>query len=346
MKENEARRLVESYTDMIMRIGTNYLKSTTDAEDICQAVLEKYITTDPQFESPVHEKAWVIRTTINMCKNELKNAFFRKTRPLEEAGDIKSETAPDLGIIDSMSLIKLSDEKKEKMISNLTKISLVRKEGTMKKRIGAKKTAILAIACIAVFAIVGFAYNMAGGIVSHSIQDQYRNFSDLPKLEEEAGIDVKALETFESGYKFRSMSINYITSYGEENEANKYKGISISYEKEGLSKPIGLYMESSVYVSGENMNYAECRKIDGVDVYYKLTQYKWVPDDYELTDEDKKRMDEGSLQISVGSQEVTETTVTNLTWTLDGVYYDIVYTEGALPADELFKIAEEIIKAE
>ena len=79
MEEREARRLVESYTDMIMRIGTNYLKSTTDAEDICQAVLVKYITLNPQFDSLEHEKAWVIRTTINMCKNELKSAFFKKT---------------------------------------------------------------------------------------------------------------------------------------------------------------------------------------------------------------------------------------------------------------------------
>ena len=248
--------------------------------------------------------------------------------------------------IESMSLIRLSDDKKEKMISNLTKISSIRKEGTMKKSIVAKKTAILAIACIAVFGIVGFAYKMAGGIVSHSIRDQYRHFSDLPKLEEKAGIDVKALETYESGYTFRSMSINNITNFGENNETTEYKGISISYEKEGLSKPIGLHMESSVYTSDDKMNYVECRNIDGVDVYYTLTQYKWVPGDYELTDEDRERMDEGSLQISVGSQEVTETTVTNLTWTLDGVYYDIVYTEGVIPADELYEIAKEIINAE
>ena len=35
--------------------------------------------------------------------------------------------------IESMSHIKLSDDKKEKMISDLTKISPIRKEGTMKK---------------------------------------------------------------------------------------------------------------------------------------------------------------------------------------------------------------------
>ena len=102
MEEKEARRLVESYTDMIMRIGTNYLKSMTEAEDICQAVLVKYITSNPQFESLEHEKAWVIRTTINMCKNELKSAFFRKTIPLEESGDLKADTAPDLGITEEV----------------------------------------------------------------------------------------------------------------------------------------------------------------------------------------------------------------------------------------------------
>lgn len=102
MEEKKARRLVESYTDMIMRIGTNYLKSTTDAEDICQAVLVKYITSAPQFDSLEHEKAWVIRTTINMCKNELKSAFFKKTTVLEEADDVKAVTTPDLGITEEV----------------------------------------------------------------------------------------------------------------------------------------------------------------------------------------------------------------------------------------------------
>ncbi len=102
MEEKEARRLVESYTDMIMRIGTNYLKSTVDAEDICQAVLVKYITSSPHFASPQHEKAWVIRTTINMCKNELKSSFFKKTTVLEEADDIKAATSPDLGITEKV----------------------------------------------------------------------------------------------------------------------------------------------------------------------------------------------------------------------------------------------------
>lgn len=58
----------------------------------------------------------------------------------------------DKEYIESMSLIKLFDDKKEKMISDLTKISPIRKEGAMKK-IGVRKTAIVIAACIMVFGV-------------------------------------------------------------------------------------------------------------------------------------------------------------------------------------------------
>ena len=70
--------------------------------------------------------------------------------------------------IESMSLIKLSDDKKEKMISDLTKISPIRKEGTMKKRMGVKKTAIIVAACIMVFGVTAAASGIATGVVSHN----------------------------------------------------------------------------------------------------------------------------------------------------------------------------------
>lgn len=38
MNEAQARRLVEQYADMILRISFQYLKHTMDAEDICQTV--------------------------------------------------------------------------------------------------------------------------------------------------------------------------------------------------------------------------------------------------------------------------------------------------------------------
>lgn len=78
MEEQEARRLVECYSDMILRLSLGYLKSRQEAEDICQNVFLKYISTNTVFHSEEHEKAWIIRTTINACKDTLKSAYHKK----------------------------------------------------------------------------------------------------------------------------------------------------------------------------------------------------------------------------------------------------------------------------
>ena len=64
----EAERLVQTYSDMILRLSYTYLKSTQDAEDICQTVFLKLLTGGMVFDSPEHEKAWILRTAANACK--------------------------------------------------------------------------------------------------------------------------------------------------------------------------------------------------------------------------------------------------------------------------------------
>lgn len=102
MNEAQARRLVETYADMILRISYQYLKHTMDAEDICQTVFLKYLTAKPRFESLEHEKAWMIRTTINTCKDHLKSAFFRRTVPFEEAANLAAPAVPESGILPAL----------------------------------------------------------------------------------------------------------------------------------------------------------------------------------------------------------------------------------------------------
>lgn len=100
----QASRLVSRYADMILRISYQYLKQTCDAEDICQSVFEKYLIANLRFQSPEHEKAWIIRTTINACKDHLKSAFFRRTAPLEEAETIAATPVqvPDTDLLEAM----------------------------------------------------------------------------------------------------------------------------------------------------------------------------------------------------------------------------------------------------
>lgn len=102
MDTQQANRLVAQYANMILRISYQYLKQTYDAEDICQTVFLKYLTKAPQFESEQHEKAWIIRTTVNACKDYLKSSFFRRTVALDEADAIAAPTVPDTPILDAL----------------------------------------------------------------------------------------------------------------------------------------------------------------------------------------------------------------------------------------------------
>lgn len=77
--------LVEKYSDMILRIAYTYLKSKTDAEEVMQDVFLQIIDKRPDFQDATHEKSWIIRTTINLCKNTL-NRFWNKHKlPIDEA---------------------------------------------------------------------------------------------------------------------------------------------------------------------------------------------------------------------------------------------------------------------
>lgn len=97
----EAERLVNTYSDLILRLSYTYLKSTQDGEDICQGVLLKLLDEDRVFQSREHEKAWVVRTAINTCKDELR-AFRRKAVPLEQVPEAPAPEPPRSDVLEAV----------------------------------------------------------------------------------------------------------------------------------------------------------------------------------------------------------------------------------------------------
>lgn len=82
--EQEAGLAIEKYSDMVRRICFVQLKNYHDVEDVFQDVFLKYILNDKPFDSEVHEKAWMIRVTINECRDNLKSFFKRKVLSINE----------------------------------------------------------------------------------------------------------------------------------------------------------------------------------------------------------------------------------------------------------------------
>lgn len=74
---------LDQYGDMIVRLAFSCLKSREDAEDVLQDVMLKMLENQPAFESGEHEKAWLIRVTINICRNRLRSPW-RRHKELDE----------------------------------------------------------------------------------------------------------------------------------------------------------------------------------------------------------------------------------------------------------------------
>ena len=65
------------YSDMVYRLALARCKSRPDAEDILQDVFMRYVRRNPTFDSSEHQRAWMIRTTIN-CSNSFLSSTWRK----------------------------------------------------------------------------------------------------------------------------------------------------------------------------------------------------------------------------------------------------------------------------
>lgn len=83
-RENYIHYLIEKYSDMLIRITYSYMKNLSDAEDITQDIFIKLLEKKPIFENEEHEKAWLIRVSINLSKDKLKSSYFKNTEPLDD----------------------------------------------------------------------------------------------------------------------------------------------------------------------------------------------------------------------------------------------------------------------
>ena len=93
--EEEANRAIERYSDTVRRLCMIHLKNYADTEDIFQTVFLKYVLSRASFESEEHEKAWIIRVTINACKDLLKSFFRSRTVSLDQLLDQAAPQGPD-----------------------------------------------------------------------------------------------------------------------------------------------------------------------------------------------------------------------------------------------------------
>ena len=88
--DKEVNEIYDRHKKTLYRICFAYMKNHTDTEDAVQDTFFKLIESVPRFENEAHEKAWLIRTASNVCKNELKH-WRRKVENIEDHFDIDGD---------------------------------------------------------------------------------------------------------------------------------------------------------------------------------------------------------------------------------------------------------------
>ena len=65
-------QIFRDYYQLIYRVAFSQVKNHADAEDITQEVFLKIIRHDMRYQSMEHERAWIVRVTVNLCRDLLK----------------------------------------------------------------------------------------------------------------------------------------------------------------------------------------------------------------------------------------------------------------------------------
>ena len=92
LSEQEFNKKYELYSQELMNISYGYTKSKDDSLDIIQNVFTKLVNNPKQFNNLNEEKYWLIRVTLNECKDFLRK---KSRRPIVNADLVNSFAKTD-----------------------------------------------------------------------------------------------------------------------------------------------------------------------------------------------------------------------------------------------------------
>ena len=89
-------KMIDKYSNMIYKLALVRTKTKENSEEVYQEVFLRLAKKLPNFESEEHEKAWLIRVTINCSKNLLNTNFLRVTTELNDEIPIETKERHDI----------------------------------------------------------------------------------------------------------------------------------------------------------------------------------------------------------------------------------------------------------
>lgn len=87
MERTEFETAARLHGDMVYRLALHYFGNLADAEDTVQEVFLRLYTWQEPFDSGEHLRRWLLRVTVNVCKDTLKSPWRKRRVFLERLPD-------------------------------------------------------------------------------------------------------------------------------------------------------------------------------------------------------------------------------------------------------------------
>ena len=94
LTDTQFSEYAQKYIDTVYRVAFSMLKNPHDADDVTQEVFLKLYTARGEFQSEAHVKNWLVKVTVNTCRNVFRTPW-RKVEDIEEYAQTLAFETPE-----------------------------------------------------------------------------------------------------------------------------------------------------------------------------------------------------------------------------------------------------------
>ena len=166
------------------------------------------------------------------------------------------------------------------------------------------------------------------------------------ELQKELGSVPTLVENFSNGYTFDSYYRGDTSQVDDNNNPiETVPMIDLGYiDKNQNRNGISLTIQPQ-WKQEETAKADKTEMVNGIQINIYEIENKFVPPNYEPTEEDIELQEQGLLNLAFGSDTIEENHSTLLTWQKDNLSYSLIYTgHGEVSAAELLHMAKEMIE--
>ncbi len=87
-------RALADHGSAVLRLAMDQLRNLADAQDATQEVFLRLLKSDTPFEGAEHLRAWLLRVTLNYCRDVQRSAWRKRVDELDDAAEAALPGAP------------------------------------------------------------------------------------------------------------------------------------------------------------------------------------------------------------------------------------------------------------